>query len=138
MSLTRKIDVEGRIVLPISTREILNIDPTCDIEIKESDNGLSLFIHRNYCVFCGATSQTVKFKGHEVCKTCVENIAAESTPLPKQEKIIHEDYRSPAVIKMKELLKKSPNIKQYEMAEILGISKPRVSQLMKKLRSNVV
>lgn len=138
MSIVRKIDVEGRIVLPISTREILKIDPTCDIIIQAHGNGLRLFIYRNYCVFCRATSNILAFKGHDVCKNCIRNIASGLKTIPRHEIIIQEENRSPAITKMIELLKQSPDIKQYEIAEILGISKPRVSQLMKKIRSSVV
>lgn len=135
MNLIRKIDVEGRIVIPVNTREILKIDSTCNILIEERPDGLGLFIQRKYCVFCGSTSITAKFKGHEVCKACIETIGAEAKPVPKLEDFVYEEEASPAIIRLKELLKTHPDIKQYEMAKILGISKPRVSQLMKKIRA---
>ncbi|MEK4529757.1 helix-turn-helix domain-containing protein [Paenibacillus sp. FSL H8-0104] len=135
MNLIRKIDVEGRIVIPINTREILMIDPTCNIIIKEHPDGLVLFIQRNYCVFCGSTSKIAKFKVHEVCKACIETIGAEAKHVPKLEDFVYEEEVSPAIIRLKELLKTHPDIKQYEMARILGVSKPRVSQLMKKIRA---
>ncbi|MEW4425921.1 hypothetical protein AB1I68_00340 [Paenibacillus pabuli] len=135
MNLIRKIDVEGRIVIPINTREILKIDPTCNIIIEERPNGLGLFIQRNYCVFCGSASKPVKFKGHEVCKACIEKIGAEARLVPRLKDFVYEEKASPAIIRLKALLKTHPDMKQYEMAKILGMSKPRVSQLMKRIRT---
>lgn len=134
MSLVRCIDSEGRIVIPISAREILKIDSSCDIIIKESICGLGIFIRRNYCIFCGSTASTNKFKGHEVCRSCIDNIVIEAKPLPTLDKVVYNEPIKPSILKIKQLLKTSPDMKQYQIAEILGVSKPRVSQLMKKIR----
>ena len=73
--IVRKVDELGRIVLPIELRRTLNITEKKDaLEIFVDSDQIILKKYEPACVFCGSADDVLTFKGHNVCKTCVEEL----------------------------------------------------------------
>lgn len=74
--IVRKVDELGRIVIPIELRRNLDIDERDSLEIYVEDDRIILRKHAPSCSFCSNTSGITVFKGRNVCKSCLEEIAA--------------------------------------------------------------
>ena len=73
--IVRKIDELGRIVIPKELRTTLNIEDRAPLEIFVDDHYIMLKKHEPSCVFCGEPAHISQFKGKNICKTCVSEIA---------------------------------------------------------------
>jgi transcriptional pleiotropic regulator of transition state genes len=73
--IVRKIDELGRIVIPKELRTTLNIEDRAPLEIFVKDNYIMLQKHEPSCVFCGSSDNISEFKGKNVCKSCINEIA---------------------------------------------------------------
>ena len=73
--IVRKVDELGRIVLPIELRRVLNINEKDSLEIFVDSNQIILKKYEPACIFCGGASDIVSFKGHNICKCCMEEIS---------------------------------------------------------------
>ena len=72
--IVRKIDELGRIVLPIETRKILNINTKDPVEIYMDNDTIVLRKYEPACVFCGSTDKTVRYNDKLICKACHDEI----------------------------------------------------------------
>ncbi|MBQ9429155.1 MAG: AbrB/MazE/SpoVT family DNA-binding domain-containing protein [Clostridia bacterium] len=73
--IIRKIDVLGRIVLPIELRRHLNIDTGDDIEIRAEGKSVILTKFAPDCLFCGGKRDLADFDGKKICGACRAKIA---------------------------------------------------------------
>lgn len=73
--IIRNIDSLGRMSIPISFRRSLHIEPGDSLEIHLDEDCIIL---RKYteksCIFCGATEDLQKFKGKDVCASCLREL----------------------------------------------------------------
>ncbi|SDD52248.1 hypothetical protein SAMN05428987_5113 [Paenibacillus sp. CF095] len=72
-----------------------------------------------------------------MCYQCLKMVKANSTALEKTEELLDKTSRTSNLIKMKKLIELDPEIKQYQIAEILGISRSRVSQMKKSQKTSL-
>ncbi len=72
--VVRKVDELGRIVLPISIRQIMDINEKDSLEIFTDDNKIILQKYQPSCVFCSNADNIVFFSGKRVCEKCLEKI----------------------------------------------------------------
>lgn len=73
--LVRKIDENGRIVLPKDIRDKMGIDEGDALEFFYDNDNLIIKKYSHYCIFCGNEEDVVQFKGKDVCKGCVKIIS---------------------------------------------------------------
>ncbi len=84
--IVRKVDELGRIVIPIELRRNLCIDERDSLEIYVEDDHIILRKYTPACSFCSNAAGITVFKGRNICKSCLEEIAA----LGKDEKKTEE------------------------------------------------
>ena len=72
--IVRRLDPLGRIVLPKSNRDNLDIAIKDDIEIYMDGTSIIVAKHEPRCVFCGETEGIGDFKGKNVCKKCYSEL----------------------------------------------------------------
>ncbi len=72
--VVRKVDELGRIVLPISIRQIMDINEKDSLEIFTDENKIILQKYQPSCVFCNNVDDIVFFNNKRVCRTCLEKI----------------------------------------------------------------
>ncbi len=69
--IVRKLDVLGRMVLPKSLRETLNLDFKDPLEIYVDGDQIILKKYEPACVFCGDARNVENFKGKNICENCL-------------------------------------------------------------------
>ena len=74
----RRLDELGRVVLPIELRRSLNINEKDSLEIFTNNDRIVLQKYVPACLFCGSRSQVHKFKGKNVCDTCLVTLGEKS------------------------------------------------------------
>ena len=74
--VVRKVDELGRIVLPISIRQIMDINEKDSLEIFTDDNKIILQKYQPSCIFCNNADNIVYFSGKRVCEDCLAKIKA--------------------------------------------------------------
>lgn len=72
--VVRKIDELGRVVLPISIRQTLDIKEKDPLEIFVDDNRIILQKYEPSCIFCGNADSVVYFNGKRICADCLTKI----------------------------------------------------------------
>ena len=72
--IVRRVDDLGRVVLPIELRRTLDISEKDSLEIYVDGDSIILKKYQPACTFCGNAGDTVYFKGHMVCKDCLEEL----------------------------------------------------------------
>lgn len=72
--IVRKVDELGRIVLPSELRKVLNINIKDPLEIYVSGDSIILKKYIPACIFCDSADDVKKFKGKNICKTCLEQM----------------------------------------------------------------
>ena len=68
--IVRKVDELGRIVLPISIRQTMDINEKDPLEIFIDENRIILQKYQPACVFCNNADDIVYFNGKRVCASC--------------------------------------------------------------------
>lgn len=78
ISIIRKVDPVGGIVIPYEARELLSIRKKDPLEISiDEEAGKPVIIMKKYypgCVFCDAADDGINFKGKFVCRKCIEEM----------------------------------------------------------------
>lgn len=69
--IIRRVDELGRIVIPKEMRTKLDIDEGTPIEIRMDGDTIVLKKDLPACIFCGADSEIIDFKGKKVCMACL-------------------------------------------------------------------
>ena len=72
--IVRKVDELGRVVLPISIRQTMDIGEKDSLEIFTDENRIILQKYQPSCIFCGNTDEIVYFNGKRVCSACIERL----------------------------------------------------------------
>ena len=72
--ITRSVDELGRIVLPKSMRQHLEINERDQLEIFVEGNRIVLQKYEPACIFCGKTEGVVIFNGKRVCSACIASL----------------------------------------------------------------
>lgn len=72
--VVRKVDELGRIVLPISIRQTMDINEKDSLEIFTDENKIILQKYQPSCIFCNNVDDTVFFNGKRVCESCLQKI----------------------------------------------------------------
>lgn len=72
--IVRKVDVLGRIVLPIELRKNLNIEKEDPIEIYVDGDYILLKKYEPACIFCGNAKDVKRIRDKNVCSDCVKDL----------------------------------------------------------------
>ena len=72
--ILRSVDELGRIVLPKSMRQNLEISERDQLEIYTEGDRIILRKHQPSCVFCEKNENVVFFNGKRVCSSCLEEL----------------------------------------------------------------
>ena len=72
--VVRKVDELGRIVLPISIRQTMDINEKDPLEIFTDENRIILQKYQPCCVFCSNADRVVYFNNKRICQDCLEKI----------------------------------------------------------------
>ena len=74
--IVRKVDELGRIVLPIELRRTLDIEVKDALEIYVDGAQIILKKYEPACIFCGNAKDVTTFKGKNICRDCLAEMAA--------------------------------------------------------------
>ena len=74
--VVRKVDELGRIGLPISIRQIMDINEKDSLEIFTDENKIILQKYQPSCIFCNNADNIVYFSGKRDCEDCLAKIKA--------------------------------------------------------------
>ena len=72
--ILRSVDELGRIVLPKSMRQNLEISERDQLEIYTEGDRIILRTYQPSCVFCETSENIVFFNGKRVCSACLEEL----------------------------------------------------------------
>ncbi|WP_272944730.1 AbrB/MazE/SpoVT family DNA-binding domain-containing protein [Gorillibacterium massiliense] len=121
------MDSLGRIVLPKELRDSMAISEGTPIEIFYGDTGVILRQYRTTaCLFCSSSDHLILFRNFYICEDCRSQAVL---PLKKRHK--RDDLES----SLREAMRNNPGSTQKELAQMLGISQGRVSQIKKVMDS---
>ncbi|MBQ1503464.1 MAG: AbrB/MazE/SpoVT family DNA-binding domain-containing protein [Clostridia bacterium] len=77
LGIIRPIDELGRIVLPVETRKMMDLNPKDGVEVFIEDDKIILKKYRPSCIFCGEADGVIDFKGKKICHGCIESLKSE-------------------------------------------------------------
>ncbi|WP_438446297.1 AbrB/MazE/SpoVT family DNA-binding domain-containing protein [Gorillibacterium sp. sgz5001074] len=143
--IVRLLDPLGRVVIPKETRELLGIREEDALEFFVEEHTLMLRKYRTTCcMFCQTTDDLVFFKNQFICRSCgkdaVNNAGTPNRTEQPQKASISQETSTMKVRRRKQeellaaleqALAEEPDIRQKRLAEKLGVSQGRISQLMK-------
>lgn len=72
--VVRKVDELGRIVLPKTLRETMNIQEKDSLEIFTDNNRIILQKYHPACEFCNNADNIIFFGEKRLCRDCIEQI----------------------------------------------------------------
>ena len=72
--IVRKVDVLGRIVLPIELRKNLDIEKEDPIEIFVDGDYILLKKYEPACIFCSNAKNVKRIRDKNVCEDCLKEI----------------------------------------------------------------
>ena len=72
--IVRRVDELGRVVLPIELRRTLEIEERDQLEITLEDDRIVLRKYQPTCVFCGADTDLLEYRGKRICGKCLQEI----------------------------------------------------------------
>ena len=76
--IVRKIDLVGRIVLPMELRKVMNLKGSEDaLEIFTDGDKIILKKYSPSCMFCSSLDDIIEFNGNKVCKECIKSMNKE-------------------------------------------------------------
>lgn len=140
--MIRSLDSLGRIVIPSEIRGTRNIEIGDSLEFFVTDDGM--LVMRKYksteCAFCRTLDSVVYYKDQFVCGACLQELK-HAPAVPVQQAAPIEESASKKRIRVSDMLPRleqalidHPESSQSEIAQMLGISQSRVSQLKKQLK----
>ena len=74
--IVRKVDVLGRIVLPIELRKNLDIEREDPIEIYVDGDYILLKKYEPACIFCGNAKDVKRIRDKIICGGCLDELRA--------------------------------------------------------------
>lgn len=72
--IVRKVDELGRVVLPISIRQTMNIAEKDSLEIFIEGDRIILQKYQPSCTFCNNADKIIFFCGKRICEDCLNKI----------------------------------------------------------------
>ena len=72
--IVRKVDVLGRIVLPIELRKNLDIEREDPIEIYVDGDYILLKKYEPACIFCGNAKEVKRIRDKNICDECLKEL----------------------------------------------------------------
>ena len=73
--IVRRFDENGRFVLPMEVRRMLDLDRPGDaVEVDLDGESVVLKKYNPSCLFCGEADDLVVYKEKRVCRKCVEKL----------------------------------------------------------------
>lgn len=145
--MIRSLDSLGRIVVPVEIRMTRNIDIGDPIEFFILNE--SIIVLRKYtsseCTFCRNLDNVTYYKDQFICSQCLRELSLPEnhldTATPSQNVLelpfdTHSKKRARAEemrVRLEQAIQEHPHANQKELAEKLGVSQARVSQLKRKL-----
>ncbi len=72
--VVRKIDELGRVVIPKSVREILDIPNESPLEIFIDEDRIVLQKYQPSCIFCDSVDNILFFNKKRVCEACLKKL----------------------------------------------------------------
>lgn len=72
--IVRKVDVLGRIVLPIELRKNLDIEREDPIEIYVDGEYILLKKYEPACIFCGNAKEVKRIRDKIICGGCLDEL----------------------------------------------------------------
>ena len=72
--IVRRVDELGRVVLPIELRRTLEIEERDQLEIMLEDDRIILRKYQPTCIFCGAETDLLEYRGKRICGKCLKEI----------------------------------------------------------------
>jgi AbrB family transcriptional regulator, transcriptional pleiotropic regulator of transition state genes len=72
--VVRKIDELGRVVLPSELRRVFGIREGDELEISVNGEQIILNKRQDLCLFCGAESPAIEFRGRRLCDDCATEL----------------------------------------------------------------
>lgn len=72
--LNRKIDVLGRVTLPIEFRRHLNMNIGDKIEVLEDNGKIIIQKCDKSCVLCGNVDNLTEYNQKYICNKCLDNL----------------------------------------------------------------
>lgn len=73
--VVRKVDELGRIVIPIELRRTMGIEEKDALEIYVDNEKIILKKYEPACIFCGNAEDVQNYKGKNICRNCLTEIA---------------------------------------------------------------
>ncbi|MGE5454248.1 MAG: AbrB/MazE/SpoVT family DNA-binding domain-containing protein [Methylocystaceae bacterium] len=73
--VVRKVDELGRIVIPIELRRTMGIEEKDALEIYVDNDKIILKKYEPACIFCGNAEDVNNYKGKNICRNCLTEIA---------------------------------------------------------------
>ncbi len=73
--VVRRVDELGRIVIPIELRRTMEIDEKDAMEIYVDEEKIILKKYSPACIFCGNAEDVNNYKGKNICKACLLEMA---------------------------------------------------------------
>lgn len=70
----RKLDMLGRLVVPMEIRKALTINENDKLEFYTENDSIIIKKFIPVCDFCGNADDLEKFHGKPVCKNCVDEL----------------------------------------------------------------
>ncbi|GAB6170596.1 AbrB/MazE/SpoVT family DNA-binding domain-containing protein [Paradesulfitobacterium aromaticivorans] len=74
--IIRRIDDLGRIVIAKELRRTLGIEEGDPLEAFTQDDQIILKKYQPGCVLCGNVEHLVEIRGKQVCRECIDSLAA--------------------------------------------------------------
>lgn len=140
--IVRELDSLGRIVIPKETRDLLGIRLEDPVEFFSDERTIIVRRYRsNCCIFCLESDHLIHFKNQLICRSCmgeVLNQTKDAVAAPPPPVAPTEEKRRSQTDKLKQMqlmLRDNPDLRQQELAKMLGISQGYVSQLLRKMHN---
>ena len=73
--MVRKVDELGRIVIPIELRRTMGIAERDALEIYVDEERIILKKYEPACILCGNAEDVINYKGKNLCKGCLVELA---------------------------------------------------------------
>jgi transcriptional pleiotropic regulator of transition state genes len=73
--VVRRVDELGRIVIPIELRRTMGIEEKDALEIYVDSDKIILKKYEPACIFCGNAEDVANYKGKNICKGCLTELA---------------------------------------------------------------
>lgn len=72
--VVRKVDVLGRIVIPMEIRQAYDIKETDSLEIFVDDGRIVLRKYEPACIFCKNAENLISYKRKKICINCINEV----------------------------------------------------------------